>query len=117
MLDFLKTNFDGAMLGEVDEAGIGMVICNSMGEVMTALSEKIQKPPSMEILELLAVRRAVRFTLEVGLQQSIFEGDSEFVINSLCGLGMLNSQVGHIIKDILSLANSFQNYSFSHIIW
>ena len=67
MLDFLKTNFDGAMLGEVDEAGIGMVICNSLGEVMTALSEKIQKPPSMEILELLAVRRAVRFTLEVGL--------------------------------------------------
>lgn len=51
MLDFLKTNFDGAMLGEVDEAGIGMVICNSLGEVMTALLEKIHKPPSMETSE------------------------------------------------------------------
>jgi len=68
-----------------------MVICNSLGEVMTALSEKIQKPPSMETLELLAARRAVRFTLEVGFQQSIFEGDSESVINSLCGPHMLNS--------------------------
>ena len=68
MLDFLKTNFDGAMLGQVDEAGIGMVICNSLGEVMTALSDKIQKPPSMETLELLAARRAMRFTLEVGFQ-------------------------------------------------
>lgn len=38
------------------------------------------------------------------------------MIKSSVGPGMLNSQVGHIIKDILSLANSFQSCSFSHIV-
>ncbi|KAK9986681.1 hypothetical protein SO802_031632 [Lithocarpus litseifolius] len=91
MLDFLKANFDGAIIGEVDDAGIGMVICNSLREVMTALSVKIQKPPSMQTLELQAARRTVRFTLKVGFQRSIFEGGYESVNNSLRGPGMLNS--------------------------
>ena len=42
-----------------DEAGIGVIIRNPRGEVMAALSEKIQKPPSIEILELLAAKRAM----------------------------------------------------------
>ena len=37
-----------------DEAGIGVVVQNSLGEVMAAQSEKIKKPSSVEILEMLA---------------------------------------------------------------
>ena len=51
-----KVNFDGAMFGESDEAGIGVVIRNSNDEVRAALSEKIKKPPTVEILELLAAK-------------------------------------------------------------
>ena len=40
----MKINFDGAMFGESDEAGLGVVIQNSKGEVLVALFEKIQKP-------------------------------------------------------------------------
>lgn len=40
----------GAMFGESDEAGIGVVICDSDGAVMAALAEKIKKPPSVERL-------------------------------------------------------------------
>ena len=40
----MKINFDGAMFGEFDEAGLGVVIQNSKGEVLVALFEKIQKP-------------------------------------------------------------------------
>ena len=71
----MKVNFDGAMFNERDEAGIGVIIRNPRGKVMAALSEKIQKPPSVEILELLAAKRAVRFSLETGFNKSIFEGD------------------------------------------
>uniref|UniRef100_A0A7N2MJM2 Uncharacterized protein n=1 Tax=Quercus lobata TaxID=97700 RepID=A0A7N2MJM2_QUELO len=54
--DYWKVNFDGAMFEEFDEAGIGVVIRNSNGEVRDALSEKIKKLPTVEILELLNVK-------------------------------------------------------------
>ena len=46
----MKVNFNGAMFNERDEVGIGVIIHNPRGEVMAALSEKIQKPPSTKIL-------------------------------------------------------------------
>ena len=58
--DELKTNFD-----ENDKAGIGIIVWNSLGEVMAALSEKVHKPPSIEILELLAAKYVVKFVQEL----------------------------------------------------
>ena len=78
-----KTNFDRAIFLESDQAGIGVVVRNQAGQVMAALSERIQKPNSAEILEALATQRAVQFTLELGFKQSVFEGDSEVIINAL----------------------------------
>ena len=112
----MKVNFDGAMFNERDKAGIGVIIRNPKGEVMAALSEKIQKPPSAEILELLAAKRAMRFSLETGFNKSVFEGDSELVIKSLRHGGYENSLGGHLIKDILFTVNSFQSISFSHVV-
>ena len=45
-----------AMFGESDEAGIGVVIRDCKGEVKAALSEKIKKPPTVDVLELLAAK-------------------------------------------------------------
>ena len=64
---------------------------------MATLSEKIQKPHLVQSVELLAVGRAFTFCIETGFQNSIFEGDSELVIKSLRGKGLVNSQDGHII--------------------
>ena len=41
--DGWKINFDGAMFSESGEAGIGVVVRNSVGEVKVALAEKIKK--------------------------------------------------------------------------
>lgn len=62
VLDSFKTNFYGAMFSESDDVGIGVIILNSAGKVMAALSEKIQEPPSVMTCQLLAARRAVQFT-------------------------------------------------------
>ena len=88
---FVKTNYDDAMFRESDNAGIGVVIRDSEGQVLAALSEQLVKTPSVEILELLVARRAVKFTAELGYAQFVCEGDSESVVNSLKGLGMENS--------------------------
>ena len=84
---------------------------------MAALSEKIQKTPSIEILELLAAKRAMWFSLETGFNKSVIEGDSESVIRSLRQGGYENSLGGHLIKDIIFTVNYFQNISFSHVVW
>ena len=103
------------MFGESDEAGIGVVIRNSNGEVRAALSEKIKKPPTVEILELLAAKRAVLFSLETGTMKSVIEGDVETVIRALQYGDWERAQAGHLIKDISALKNSFQSISFSHV--
>ena len=71
-----KINFDGAMFNESGEAGIGVVVQNSIGEVKAALAEKIKKRPTVEVLELLATRRVALFSEDLGLDKVIFEGDS-----------------------------------------
>ena len=53
------------MFDESDEVRIGIVVRNSLGEVMAALSEKVHKPPSIEILELLAAKYVVKFVQEL----------------------------------------------------
>ena len=62
----MKINFDGAWFRELDKAGLGVVIRNGEGQVLAALSEQIVKPPTVEILELLAARSAVTFAAESG---------------------------------------------------
>lgn len=54
-----KINFDGAMFSEEDEAGLGIVVWDSAGQVLASLAEKIKKPHSVECLEKIAARWAV----------------------------------------------------------
>ncbi|KAL0006445.1 hypothetical protein SO802_014006 [Lithocarpus litseifolius] len=53
---------------------------------MAAMS-KILKPPLVEILELLATKRAMIFTVETGFHQAVIKGDVESIIKSLHGGG------------------------------
>ena len=114
--DVWKVNFDGANFEESDEAGIGVVIRDSRGAVKAALSEKIKKPPTVDVLELFAAKRAVTFSLESGISRAVVEGDSTTVIKSIQFGGWELAQGGHLIHDISTLKNSFQSISFSHVV-
>ena len=108
-----KTNFNRVMFPESDQAGIGVVIRNQAGQVMAALSERIQKPGSAEIMEALVARMAVQFILELGFKQSEFEGDSEGIIKAFVNKVFSSLSVGHIVKDIWSMSGLLQTKSFS----
>ena len=95
------------MFGESDEAGIGMVIRNSNGKVRVTLSEKIKKPPTVDILELLAAKRVVLFSLETGTTKSVLEGDAETATKALQHGGWESAQGGRLIKDIFAFKDSF----------
>ena len=79
------------------------------------MSEKIPLPSSIEAVEALAAHHAVRFMQEVGIIESILEGDSLSIISALKNGERLNSAIGHLIKDILSYVISNRSLSFSHV--
>ena len=109
-----KTNYDGAVFVELEEAGIGVIIRDFKGLVITALVEKIPYSGSVEVLEALAARRATRFVVEVGLTAFEFEGDSEVVWRALRTADGAHSSMGEIIKDTMSILGSLRTFSFSH---
>ena len=80
-----KANYDGAYFAKEEAAGIGIVVRNELGQVMASLAEKLAMPPTVEILEALAARRAMVFMEELGLCRAIFEGDSKTVVKALSG--------------------------------
>ena len=64
----MKVNFYGAVFGEEQEGGIGVVIRSNEGQVLATLSEKVPMPTSVETLEMLAARRAAIFAWELSFQ-------------------------------------------------
>ena len=78
-----KMNYDGAIFTESGEAGIGVIVRDARGEVIATLAKKILYPGLVEVLEVLAARRAGKFAVELGLSSSILEGDSEVVYRAL----------------------------------
>lgn len=79
----VKVNLDGAVFGEKQEGGIEVVIRSNKRRVLVALSEKVPMPTLMEILEMLAARRATIFARELGFPKVCFEGDADLMVKSL----------------------------------
>ena len=67
MGEMYKTNYDGAMFEDSEEAGIGVVVCNASGEVSAAFSEKILFSSLVDLVEVIVVRRATQFIVELGI--------------------------------------------------
>ena len=63
----------------MEEAGIGVIVRNDRGEMLAVLSVKIPYLGSVVLVEVLAARKGVQFIMELGITQSIFEGDSKIV--------------------------------------
>ena len=87
-------NFDGVVFGDSHEARVGVVIRNEQGEVMASLLEKIVMPSLMEVLKMLAARRAAIFARELGFKNAWFEGDAKWVVRSIRDEDSSNAFVG-----------------------
>ena len=96
-------------LEDISAAGIRVIIRDSEGQVIGALSEKINLPPSVEEVEALACRRAIALASEIGLQDVVFKGDDEIIIKSLISNGICLAHVGHLA------ASSLRTVAFNHV--
>ena len=93
----LKINFGGATLKELGYTGIGVVVQNSTGAIIGALSQQIKMPSSVAIVELLACRKAMFFAKELGVVHCIVEGDAEVIIKALRQKDSFHPEYGHVI--------------------
>ena len=64
---------------ETKEARIEVIVRNKNGEVLAALSKRISLPSLVEVLEALIAWMVVQFSVELGILQSDFAGDSKVV--------------------------------------
>nr|XP_023884545.1 uncharacterized protein LOC111996780 [Quercus suber] len=96
----LKINFDGAVFKETEEAGLGVVVRDSHGQVLASLAEKITLPSSSDEVEALAAVRAFTLAMDLNLPSFIVEGDSEVVISALRKEEESLSSFGHLISSI-----------------
>lgn len=55
--------------------------------------------------------------MELCIQKSVFEGDSEVVCNALSVADFHHSSVGPIVKDTVSIASSLGTFCFSRTRW
>ena len=92
-----------------------MVIRDSEGMVIAVLSERISLPSTVEDVEALACRKAISFSIELGLQDVVFEVDSEIIYSHLVSDSTCMTTFGYIIEDSRWLTTSLRSVSFSHV--
>ena len=66
-------------------------------------------------VEVLAARKALELTVELGFDNFILEGDSKILIKSLAKGGNSLAHYGHLITDIHVLMAQFSSFSLSHV--
>ena len=115
--EFYKVNYDGADFAEQGRAGLGVIIRNSDGEVMASMSQQVQFPTTVMQVEALAMRKAAKFALEIGVNKVVLEGDLEIVYKDLKNNGPSLALHSHLIQDVKALFPLFSNICFSHVGW
>ena len=110
----VKVNFDEAVFSQDGLASIDIIIRNEQGLVMATLAQQIPLPASVEMVEMLAARRAMVFAKEHGFDKVIVEGDSATTITSINGDHMDYSVLSHLLLDIKCFFSSFSYISITH---
>lgn len=109
-----KVNFDGALFLDQRCADLGVVVRDSTGLVIVALSQRLKLTGSAIMVEALAAHKAICFALELSLHRVVIEGDSLRVIQAIIDTRPVQTLYGHIIDEIRLLSSSF-NCCFLHV--
>ncbi|XP_030969974.1 uncharacterized protein LOC115990267 [Quercus lobata] len=111
---WFKANVDGAIFKESNKAGIGVVVRDSQGWVLAALTEKVDGVQDAEVIEALAIRRAIRFAIETSFNCVIIESDSLSVVKAIQDTAEPTCHIGNIIEDVKLLSKTMKSCEFHH---
>ena len=111
---FHKINVDRASSDLENSSSIGVVIRDSFGHVVAALSRPLHAYFAAEISELLALEQGVLLAQELQLSRIILESNSLNVIQAIHDKAT-GSSYGHIVQGILQASESFESCLFKHL--
>ena len=85
-LDQYKVNVEAAIFKEQGTCGIGVVIKKNKGQIMGAMSKKVEFPLQALEAKAKAAEASILLTWDLGLKDIIVEGDAQMVIQALNGV-------------------------------
>ena len=91
-----------------------MVVCDSQGWVLVALSEKVEGVQDVEVIEALAIQRATKFAIETSFSCLKIESDSLLVVKAIQDIVETTCHIGHIIDDVKHLSMAMKSCKFHH---
>ena len=104
-----KLNFDAAVFASTRSLGVGVIVRNSLGDVMASPSARGLAVANSEEALALVWRKAVEFAMDAGFMDLVIEGDNAVVMKAISSLWLDRSRLGHIHDDIRTLATGFRS--------
>nr|XP_023913022.1 uncharacterized protein LOC112024645 [Quercus suber] len=110
--DLVKINFDGATCSGTNKSGLGVVIRDSMGQVLASCSKVVNQAHSSSEVEAMAAGLVLSFAAELGVKNAVLEGDSLLVVKALTDSESSMSPIGPLINDA-----KYNSYSFEKLLF
>nr|POF09767.1 hypothetical protein CFP56_21405 [Quercus suber] len=113
--DLVKINFDGATCSGTNKSGLGVVIRDSMGQVLASCSKVVNQAHSSSEVEAMAAGLVLSFAAELGVKNAVLEGDSLLVVKALTDSESSMSPIGPLINDAKYNSYSFEKLLYFHV--
>ncbi|XP_050285738.1 uncharacterized protein LOC126725206 [Quercus robur] len=110
-----KANVDGAVFKETNSCGVGVVIRNDQGQIMGAMSKRLNLPLGAVEVEAKAFEEGLRLAGDLGLNQVILEGDAQSITNALMGKSLPPSSIQRLIAGASRWKQWVQVWSASYV--
>ena len=110
-----KINVNGIVFSAQKAASVGVIVRDHEGRFIAVLSKKIHGPFGAIEAEAKAFEVGIIFAKEVGIKESVLEGDSIIIVQALKECSHAPLSVVPLIYGMLAKFHEFQNVAFSHV--
>ncbi|KAK1551128.1 hypothetical protein Q3G72_030748 [Acer saccharum] len=111
-----KINSDAAMDVKLGKVGVGIIIRNVRGDVLSSSPQPISAGFGVQIAECVALLRGLQLGVSLGLVPCIVESDALTVVNLVNSNQPPPAEIGIAIQDVILLLRSNSNCIESELL-